>query len=386
MTATPSVAAEQPGGVVDGRADAGLGRGHDAHDRLGRRRAGEAHPGAEQHHLARDRPVARAAPTPSRPRRRRRRQRRGPPSTTSLVPKRTASFVPTTEAIADRRRDRQQVHAGRQRAVALEELEVLGDQEDEPEQREERDRDRAARGGEARIAEQARRRASVRLVRRSQAMKAASSAAATHEAGQRRARCPSRGSGASMIVKISSAIAAVESSKPGAVEPGRVGIARGRHATRRPAARRAPRPGPSRRRCWPGEVLEQPAADDRPERDRRAGRRAPQADRPRALAALGEDVGDQRQRRREDHRGAEAHHARARRSAGPALVGQPADELASPKTAKPGQQHALAAEAVAEAARGEQQARRRRGCRRRRSTAARCWWRAARARASAARR
>ena len=54
-----------------------------------------------------------------------------------------------------RRRDGQQVHAGRQRAVALDELEVLGHQEDEPEQREEGDGHRAARGGEARVAEQA---------------------------------------------------------------------------------------------------------------------------------------------------------------------------------------------------------------------------------------
>ena len=43
----------------------------------------------------------------------------------------------------------------------------------------------------------------------------------------------------------------------------------------------------------PVRQLEQPAADDRPQRDRHARDRAPQADRPGALAPLGEHVCDQ---------------------------------------------------------------------------------------------
>ena len=50
--------AEQPRGVVDGRADPGLLARHDAHDRLGRRRAGQAHARAVEDHLDRDRRVA----------------------------------------------------------------------------------------------------------------------------------------------------------------------------------------------------------------------------------------------------------------------------------------------------------------------------------------
>ena len=56
----------------------------------------------------------------------------------------------------DRREDRrhdgegQRVHAGRQRRVALDELEVLGDEEDEAEEAEERHRDRQRTAGEAR--------------------------------------------------------------------------------------------------------------------------------------------------------------------------------------------------------------------------------------------
>ena len=78
-----------------------------------------------------------------------------PTTTITRVPIRPARRAPTTEPSAMRRGDRQDAHAGRQRAVAADELEVLRDQEDEAEQREERHRDRAARGGEGRRAEQA---------------------------------------------------------------------------------------------------------------------------------------------------------------------------------------------------------------------------------------
>ena len=61
---------------------------------------------------------------------------------------------PGHRADADRQRHRQQVHAGRQRPVAPDELEVLRDQEDEAEQGEERDGHRAAGRAEPHVAEQ----------------------------------------------------------------------------------------------------------------------------------------------------------------------------------------------------------------------------------------
>ena len=56
-------AAEFAGGVVDGRADAGLVGGQRAHDRLGGRRRGQAQTAAEQHHLRGDLQVGVAAST-----------------------------------------------------------------------------------------------------------------------------------------------------------------------------------------------------------------------------------------------------------------------------------------------------------------------------------
>jgi hypothetical protein len=49
---------------------------------------------------------------------------------------------------------RQQPHAGAERLVALQELEVKGDQEDEPHQREEADRHRTAGGAESKVPKQ----------------------------------------------------------------------------------------------------------------------------------------------------------------------------------------------------------------------------------------
>ena len=102
-------------------------------------RAGEAHAGAEQHHLrrrSRSSWVGRAVEATH--------EAAGairsrPAATTSLVPNRTASFGAEDRGDPDVTRDRQQcARRSDSGAVALEELEVLGEQEDEPEQREER--------------------------------------------------------------------------------------------------------------------------------------------------------------------------------------------------------------------------------------------------------
>src|SRR5918912_1279163 len=57
----------------------------------------------------------------------------------------------------------------------------------------------------------------------------------------------------------------------------------------------------------PGEQLEQGSRDQQAEKGARAGNPGPDGNRPVALAGR-EDVGDDRQRRRHDRRGAEAHH------------------------------------------------------------------------------
>ena len=146
-------AAEQPRGVIHRRAHARLRPWDDVHDRLGRRRAGESHPGAEENHLRRDRSVARGC-----------RAGRDPGVEAGHGDQAGGDDELGAEAhrkpgaehrgYADRGRHRQQVNASGQRAVALEELEVLGDQEDEAEEAEEGDCHRAAGRGEAGVTEE----------------------------------------------------------------------------------------------------------------------------------------------------------------------------------------------------------------------------------------
>ena len=103
-------------------------------------------------------------------------------------------------------------------------------------------------------------------------------------------------------------------------------------------------------------MLEQEPAADRAERDADAGDRGPERDR--AAALLGrEHVGDDRQRRRHDERAADAHERAGRRSAGSAMSANAESSEPSPKTTMPNCSAPLPPEAVAEAARGEQQAR-----------------------------
>ena len=104
----------------------------------------------------------------------------------------------------------------------------------------------------------------------------------------------------------------------------------------------------------PAVVFQQPAPHDRSGRDGHARDRPPQADRPGPFPPFGEDVGDQRQRRRERHRGAQPHHRPGRdqlRCGG----GEPAGQASGPEHGQPCQQHPLAAEPVGQAAEGEQQ-------------------------------
>ena len=78
-----------------------------------------------------------------------------PVTTTRLVPSRSTSFDDDGASDHHRDRERQRAHTGLERRVAEHELQVLRREEDEPEQGEEHERDGGARGGEARVLEEA---------------------------------------------------------------------------------------------------------------------------------------------------------------------------------------------------------------------------------------
>jgi hypothetical protein len=103
-------------------------------------------------------------------------------------------------------------------------------------------------------------------------------------------------------------------------------------------------------------MLEQPTADDGPHRDSDSGARTPEPDRASTLAALGEDVGQQRQGCREDQRRAEPHH----RTSGdelPGAVAQAAGEARCSEHHEAGKEHALPADAIAKVSRREHERR-----------------------------
>ena len=81
----------------------------------------------------------------------------------------------------------------------------------------------------------------------------------------------------------------------------------------------------------------------------------PDADRHGPLAGVGEDVGEDRQRRRHDQRGADAHH-RAGRDQRVDAAGERGGRRADAEDDEAEGERALPPEAVAEAAGGEQQA------------------------------
>ena len=348
ITATPRVPPEQPRGVVDRRADAGLGLRDDAHDRLGRGRAGEPHPGPEHDHLRSDRPVAGVGRGGRDPRVERSHQEQ-PARDDEL--RAGPDREPRAEHRGDRHaaRDRQQAHTGRQRAVALQELEVLGDEEDEAGQGEERDRDGRARGGETRVARTALTSSIGCSVRRSQATNAAAITAVDAKLPSVRALAPA------VVRGLDDRVDEQRDHRGRQHEPRAVGCAalagRARSGHSRPRARRrAPRPGSSRRRCsasrdasssqpptiGPSAIATPVIAPHRPIASARSRR-------------IGEHVREQRERRREHHRRADAHH-RARRDQLAGAVRQAADEARHTEHRQAGEQHALAPEAVGEAA------------------------------------
>ncbi len=139
--------------VVDGGADAGLGRGDDAHDRLGGGRAGEAHAQADRHHLADDREVLRVLVAGGDPVEAAD-EEQAPRADDELGPEPDRERGADQRADGDRDGDRDLPEAGFQHAPPEHELRELTDQEDEAEQREERERDGAGRRREAQVREQ----------------------------------------------------------------------------------------------------------------------------------------------------------------------------------------------------------------------------------------
>jgi hypothetical protein len=102
-------------------------------------------------------------------------------------------------------------------------------------------------------------------------------------------------------------------------------------------------------------VVEQQPADDRPERDPGAARGGPEADRALPLVAVGERVGDDRQRRGHDQRSADAH-ARARRRQHPHRAGECRPRRAGRERDQAGEEGPLAPDPVGETAGDQQQA------------------------------
>ena len=176
-------------------------------------------------------------------------------------------------------------------------------------------------------------------------------------AGDDRRVASSRAVGASMIAQTSATRPAIESTAPSGVERRGVGVAATRARAKQPATRATMTIGTLTRNTEPHQKCSssQPPSDG-PRATPRPATPAQIADGLRPAPRVGEDVGEDRQGGRHDQRAADAHDG----PGGDQLVGgarprRPQHEP-TPKITRPSDQRAVAAEAVAEAAGGEQQA------------------------------
>ena len=228
-------------------------------------------------------------------------------------PPATASFVPSPADDFDRqpRRDdhaagdRQHLHAGVQRPVAQDGLHVGRQEVHDAHQREEHERDRELAALKRGLRKT--RTSSIGCaLRRSHATNAAMIAAPAANAAR-----IDRGAPAA-VRRLDEA--PDDRRQPGGRQPraerGRAAALRGRatraRAPRRPTSASATTGMLTRKIAVPVEVLEQPAAGDRPGGDAEPGHPGPDRD---GLGPLvrREDVRQDRERRRHDRRGAEAH-------------------------------------------------------------------------------
>ena len=187
-----------------------------------------------------------------------------PALTTLVVPIRWTIRGDDHRGDGDRHRDRERAQAGLERRVAADELEVLGDEEDEAEEGEERGGDRRARRGEPPVAEDAHREHRVLDPQLPRRRSPTSEDGGGTEADQRRPGSSHPHSGASMIVNTSVPIAAIDRIRP---RQSSVGASASRDSgTSSSVATNTiddDRHVDEEHRA-PPVVLEQPAADDRP--------------------------------------------------------------------------------------------------------------------------
>ena len=265
----------------------------------------------------------------------------------------------------------QHAEPGLERAVALHELQVLRQQEEHPEHREEGERDGRRAAAEAREPEQARVEHRVRSAAAPSARTPSSEDDGDDEGADRDGRRPSRARAPRSPPNTSDTSA--DDGEDGADGVERVAVAGPSTSARcaPTAASSSATSGTLMKKTEPHQKCSSRRPDEiGPERAADAGERGPHRDRLRPLVER-EAVHDDRQRRRHDEGGADAH----RRASGDELAGVvrcAGDEAGEAEHDEPELQRALAAEAVAEGAGRQEHARRTRGRRRRRSTAAPC--------------
>ena len=148
-------AAELAGGVVHGRADAGLAERHRRHDQRGERRHGQRHAGGQGQDRAVGVPDGRVDARAARRARGRRRRSRGRSATTRATPKRFDQLGHLRGERHHHDGHRQLEQAGLERRVAEHQLEVLRHEEERAEHGEEDQRHAAGRHAEAAVAEEA---------------------------------------------------------------------------------------------------------------------------------------------------------------------------------------------------------------------------------------
>ena len=340
-----------PGGVVDGRTDAGAAGRQRAHDRLGRRRRREPEPDPEQQ-------THRASTDEGRHDRVRGvEQHRGggdhhPDDHDAFGPPPPHQARRVRRHHHHREGDRHGQEPGFQRRVAEDELEVLDEEEHRAVERERREGQDARRGGESRIAEHAQvdhRLGGVHLPEGERAQQHHREPEGDHDVGRQPALLGRLDDGVEQRHQRED-----REQRAQWVQRPVVGVARCRDEEVAEHEReRADRHVHEEHRA-PVEVLDQEAPEHRAERDTDTRHPRPNPDRARPFVT-GERVGQDRQCRREDERGSDAHETahddeHLGRVGERCQTGEPAEEDQADG------QRALTSELVAERAGGEQQA------------------------------
>src|SRR5262245_46607280 len=296
--------AEESGGVVDSGSDAGLGGGDGTHDRLRGGRGDEAEPTTAQNHLSGDGEVGGACVVGGDPQQ-------------SDAPQAKASGHDRLVAGSDREPGAhqggdgdggghgQEADAGAEGRVALDELEVLGDEEREPGEGQERDGNGAAGSGETRVPKQPdvehrARHAALDVDEHGQDAKAGG------DGGEGAGGTPPPMRGLN-DAEDERAHAQARERQAAPVQGRGGGIPRCRHGHGDERGDEGGDGHHDEEDAAPPELFEEPAADDGAGGDADPGGGTPQADGLGTLLALGEDIRDQRERGGKDGGGTDAH-------------------------------------------------------------------------------